>query len=1241
MKIQILKFFCKSKLFEDKIHPIIFKNSPINDEKEDVFDFSTQVAIIDEAIKNDSTLIGIIGDYGSGKSTLTELCDVKLCKKYGKAIRINLWDTFNENNEKNTLQAGDINIFIRSFLYQLAQANKKSNTNFARYINERQSKNFGKLTLTMASKWALLPFALAGLFFTLFLTTTNDPIFFTFSNFLKETGIVSGITFLNSIKAMSYFILFIGIIFIYIGIKIGAFVFSLWDSQGKILPEAGDIFENYERIVNHMIKRRTKKQIIYIEDLDRINAKNLIIPCLKELYRFANILPPLQKKKIVFIVSLKSESSLQEDDIHDDDKNANSTNTIYSKIFDYTLWIKPFHYENVSDIAFDILTTKNADISKLTSKDSARELLPDLKWVLISENLTIREIKDRLNAVFTLYQTLKTRDLKSSSVNIKKCCATVYLQRAYSSDYEKLLKHEKKLAELIRKCYLYQGRDISSIEEIIGETFGESENYSEKFQKALSNMIFDGDIDEDFMMYFYNYPKNSYIKSIDEKDIVDYILLPSEKYKEDINLSEKIDRVIKRNEGKVIANSIDNLINNGSYCPNIIFDYNQLFCFVIRYNKEIVLDTLKELSNSILKNTMDVSSTLGKILFFDLEKKIKNEIVNNIIKIIHDKLFDKADDDIIKVRLQLIEYTRDYIYLFHDIFVSNKIPIITPLEIEAIKANKTKLDLINTNLIDENNYKGIFTKINSLNLNDEEYNIAENVYLNASNMEDMEDFPEIKILLLDFLSKNKHYNSQLISFILETDFSEIEKERLCLYLQKVDLTQFAIEELTDIDNLKLTKLTNEDVISFFEKSGLLKSALLSRSALNKIEDFDFTQDNIIKKIIDIATEFNTDYPDYFLSIRLAAIKQIKTSDPTFYQLFIDDYPLIRDIELEYIYNSDDDIYLYINYSKINDKNYILLPNYCNKMRFERDSLFKFLTNLLDNLLEFDEDASIIKLILSAIDFKNIHFESMTYEQQTGLSETFENIYDLTSAVDCVEFMQTINCLVPELEEIVWTGAENNEIEYSEYLDLLNDIQKPTNTTLNIMKNIPINQSLSPPITDWLYKNNYFVRYLIGKSIHDNDIPKDPSIHILNYYNALIHSNKFAELCFKRKEILLEFARNKVLDKKLVDSYLLNFYTIRQPIFLISFILYRLNDDIEEVKRYLYSIVDIDTEREANEFIDIITNEKYIKLLRDKDLFYWIYHRMWNKSQKHSLTFKVNKKLGTKYNAKEAGDYVDV
>jgi hypothetical protein len=154
------------------------------------------------------------------------------------------------------------------------------------------------------------------------------------------------------------------------------------------------------------------------------------------------------------------------------------------------------------------------------------------------------------------------------------------------------------------------------------------------------------------------------------------------------------------------------------------------------------------------------------------------------------------------------------------------------------------------------------------------------------------------------------------------------------------------------------------------------------------------------------------------------------------------------------------------------------------------------------------------------------------------------------------------------------------------------------------------------------------------------MPIDENITLGQYYQAFYISDEFAEYCSTNEHILMEFVKNKVLDDKLSNSRLIYFYKLRQPLFLIEFILTRLQSNTDETKKYLYAIKDIDTEEDADKFIGLITSEKYIELLRERNLFYYIYHKMWNKKMKQKLTFFTNKilKINPKYTGKEAGDF---
>jgi hypothetical protein len=1226
-----------SKEVKNSITPVIFHNTPISDEKDDIFGFKEQVNILDNVIESGSTLIGIIGDYGSGKSSLTENCQKKLCEKYGQAIRINMWDTIKQGGEDH-----NFSFIIRSFLYQLAQGNGKNNINFARYINERQSRNFGKLSLTMASRWALLWFSLAGLLLIIYFTLVNNDLFSFLIDFLKENKLCAFLSFMTSLKLFSYLILFCGLIFIYLGIKTGNFVFSLWDSQGKMKPEYGDIFDNYIQIINRLtgFRKSQKKAIIYIEDLDRIDDKKFIIPFLQELHRLINILPIEQKGKIAFIVSLKSESSLKKelkDNAPKDDKS------IYSKIFDYTLWIKPIHSDNISDVVWELLYQNQVSIRGILNINEKIELpktlLHALFWIQKDENLTIREIKDRLNETFILYQTLRARDFENSSVNLRKCCAVTYLHRAYSDEYEELIKNEQKIAEIIRECCQWQKSDGTSIVEkitvVVNELF--DNNPKEIFIIDLAQMIFDADIDEDFLMYFYNYPISSYIKNIDEKEVFDYIIHPSDGFKSDDRLSEKIERIIANKKGKIIKEAIDELKEREQNIPDIVFENERLFSFVFQHSKNFIISTLDDVSKEFISPTK-ICHFFEIILSYSIEEDQKAEIIFSIISTLYASLQNFKPENIILFRITLINSVKSYIIHFSKLFVDDKMPIISKQELQLLDTIEKKLSLINCSLIDKNNYIYFFDEINDLDLNESQYIKAEKL---LENIEDIDELPNIHKYLLAFLSKNKKYEAGALAIVLEKIVDTDDKLALCAYLDLIDISLLTAEELIELDKMRLKYIPNEKIILHFEKRNLYQSALLSRVALKIIDDFDFIKSNIFSDELDFLKDIYKDFPEEFLAIRFSAFKQLHDKDTKLYELFSPEFPLISDNEIELVNDTDHELFKYLNHLTIDKTNYQLLTNYCNKKMLGGDKLYYFFDSLF-----FDEAIKIsnvdhIKLIISGIDFKNIiHFESMSSEQQERICKEFSNVYKLTTAIGSIEFIKVVNCLIPELEKIVDNNLKNEGLIFSNYIDLINDIKKPTEETVKIIRTKSIKQALDSTITDKLYKKHYYIQYLIGKTLKDNIMPIDENIPLEKYYQAFYISDKFAEYCSTNEDVLMKFVKNKLLNESLSNSRLIFFYKLRQPLFLIEFILERLQDNIEETKKYLYSIKDIDTEEDADKFIGLITSEKYVELLRDEHLFYYIHHKMWNRGMKQKLTFLANKipKISQKYTRKEAGDF---
>ena len=80
--------------------PIIFQNRPIDSEEKDLFDFSYQKMVLNTAIDSNARIIGIIGDYGTGKSSITKLLEIERKKKNDLIISINLWDQLKKSDRQ-------------------------------------------------------------------------------------------------------------------------------------------------------------------------------------------------------------------------------------------------------------------------------------------------------------------------------------------------------------------------------------------------------------------------------------------------------------------------------------------------------------------------------------------------------------------------------------------------------------------------------------------------------------------------------------------------------------------------------------------------------------------------------------------------------------------------------------------------------------------------------------------------------------------------------------------------------------------------------------------------------------------------------------------------------------------------------------------------------------------------------------------------------------------------------------
>lgn len=124
--------------------PIIFVNNPITSIEKDVIGFASQIQIICNAVENGATMIGIIADYGTGKSSMTEMLKNRFVEdKNPIPLKVNMWDSLSGDFDAGSDET--VSTLTKSFLFQMANGHSHR---FGSYVNRLLSKNYGNISFS-------------------------------------------------------------------------------------------------------------------------------------------------------------------------------------------------------------------------------------------------------------------------------------------------------------------------------------------------------------------------------------------------------------------------------------------------------------------------------------------------------------------------------------------------------------------------------------------------------------------------------------------------------------------------------------------------------------------------------------------------------------------------------------------------------------------------------------------------------------------------------------------------------------------------------------------------------------------------------------------------------------------------------------------------------------------------------------------------------------------------------------
>ena len=165
-----------------------------------------------------------------------------------------------------------------------------------------------------------------------------------------------------------------------------------------------------------------------------------------------------------------------------------------------------------------------------------------------------------MNHAVAIMVSLKNKSYENNSAaNFEACAAVAYLESQYPSEYYRLIKNEESFAKFIQASYTIVNdatieEDTSELSKKFSSCFGK-EVYTEEFIATLCGMVMEKIFKDDFRMYFYTYPKDSHIKTTEEREICNCLLFPKQ-YSIPTDLDEYVRMAYITGENETIAKTL-------------------------------------------------------------------------------------------------------------------------------------------------------------------------------------------------------------------------------------------------------------------------------------------------------------------------------------------------------------------------------------------------------------------------------------------------------------------------------------------------------------------------------------------------------------------------------------------------------------------------------------------------------------------------------------------------------------
>lgn len=1045
---------------------LLFLNTPIIDETQDVIGIKTYVEKLSAAIDAGAQMIAVTSPFGSGKTSIVELLEKKrrYMAKEEKIIKVSMWSQI--HGDKKKASTTDLH---RSFVYQLAsQINHKRGT----YINRRLSPNYGLIKLHANRKryWVLFLISILLLSLGWGLHTFQEQII-SILPFFK-----------NNVDSWVTVISFTGVILGLIVITKAEIIYSAKQGVKKREIETTEIIDLYhDEILKYSKCRNGTCYIAIIEDLDRTSDANAVIEFLKELRKYyvpenisnAHI---TYYNKVIFIVNVKPEALLR-NQVKEEGKPTNKIinnneymGSLYAKLFDYVLSLQTINIDNYDAILEGLLQWKKGPIISLglATCENLSEI-PGMKWIIREPLLGIREIKERLNIAFTLYESLKNK-FPDSPIEFEKCAVVAYLTTAYEQDFSNT---DDRAFQVLVELYI---QNAITDENCSQELKGVSTEYATTVNELIAAKL----IDNSYRTYFYNYPQGSYLYTSDESQIINAIL-----YAEHVIDLEQISRRVIASNSLAPHRAFKALEQLRLNLPQTIFQSETLYIEALKQSKEKVYQYFNNLDYS----SEAVAKTIAffkLILTYDKARTVyKKESADKLCEIWEGSFSEIA---LLQLRLILCKEFSSEIMWYKPLFFGIH-PIVKIEEIEACS------------LVDA---------LSLINLDNEQFSIDLAGHIQLSFAQEANYEEDVSIKVKNFLSSSSHYFEQksivplylgfmdtvnqiipdfedeVYGFIENADVQEHEKGNIfTLYQNLINKTVNNLSDKTikNISRMERYSGYNYDVAVQLEK----KSYYLDYVLLLLLQNapIPFEQKEITEAIAE-EIEWLLGHEEYFLPMRNQLAKCPEEILMKYSFMFTADCPVLMDEELLSIQNniesSEQIIMVLIPAELVTQDNYEMLSSHFSRKKQTNNLTLKILMYISTFSLETS------KTCFYALDFNMVRYRYIAANKKSEVKKAFNDALKLDSPSEKILFMKTTRFLDTGWEIALLELLKNDTNLQKSYIEAVNDNEKISKNTIQTISKLGTIYSMSPLVNQRLFENKKYTEYVssetLGKSRFD-------------------------------------------------------------------------------------------------------------------------------------------------------------